>query len=171
MFPAASTAGLATGCTLSASRAATAKGTALLCRSPWTTWTLAGSVRSGTTPSNNVGVTSTGRVGLVPKTILQVSNAWVSKPVQDTATCPPRRPACGITWCNVIGCIAMQDAYDHHNNKQRSPLRRDNTMESLARTAFLASVESGGRSVSCPTERPCGGQRHSPVGRDPRTNG
>src|SRR5207247_9094 len=89
MFPSASTAGLATGCTLSASRVATTKGTTLLCRSPWTIWRLSGSVCSGTTPSNNVGVTSTGRVGLVPKTILQVSNAWASNPVQDTVTYPP----------------------------------------------------------------------------------
>src|SRR5574341_946389 len=121
MFPSASTAGLATGCTLSASRVATAKGTALLCRSPWKIWTLSGSVRSGTTPSNNVGVTSIGRVGLAPKTILQVSNAWVSKPVQDTATCPPQRPACGVTRCNVIGCIAMQNAYEHHKNTNNGP--------------------------------------------------
>src|SRR5215471_18148076 len=81
---------------------------------------LSGPVRSGTTPSNNVGVTSTGRVGLVPKTILQVSNAWASKPVQDTVMCPPRRPACGVTWCNVIGCIAMENAYNQHKNRQRS---------------------------------------------------
>src|SRR5215471_4724981 len=120
MFPSASTAGLATGCKLSARRVATAKGIALLCRSFWTIWMLSVPVHSGTTPSNNVGVTSTGRVGVVPKTILHVSNAWASNPVQDTVTCPPRRPACGVTWCKVIGCIilAMEKAYNHDKNRQ-----------------------------------------------------
>ena len=50
------------------------KGTVLLCRSPWTIWTLLRSASSATMPSSR-GVVSTGRVGLVPNTIRQVANA------------------------------------------------------------------------------------------------
>src|SRR6266446_2989862 len=107
MFPAASTTGLATGCRLSASRVAIPKGRALLCRSPWTIWTLLRPVLSGTTPSNKVGVVSTGRVGLTPNMILQVSNAWASTPAQGNVICPPRTPACGVTECSVIGFIIV----------------------------------------------------------------
>src|SRR5215475_4689311 len=107
MFPCTSIAGLATGCRLSASLVASVKGTVLLCRSPCTICTLLRSAPSATMPSSRAGVVSTGRVGLVPNTILQVANACGSRPAQDKATCPPLTPACGITECNVIGCVIM----------------------------------------------------------------